>query len=180
MHRILLCLASLVLMTMLAAAQDLAIGCKTAPAMIVASVAKTTTLDAARTEVESAFAALWQACTDAGLHPIGLPMLSVDLNGIETGPLSWEAWVQLADPLDPAKLPDKPGLKLKAVPATPVAYTYHPGSPWQTDEAFTRLYKWATNQNLAIATRARVLIYVWPGQKDEAATMTECQLELRP
>lgn len=179
MRRLTLCLIVLVLVSSFAICQDLAIGTKTAPAMVVAYAGSTTALETAQGEVESGLAALWKACTDAGLHPIGVPMLSVDLNGAQTGPICWEAWLQLADPLDPARLPDKPGLKIKQVPATSVAYTYHAGNPWQMDAAFTRLHMWATNQNLAIGSRARAIIYVWPGQKDDAGTMSECQLELR-
>ena len=176
--RITLCLL-LLAATSLTFAQDLAIGTKTVPAMYVAFVAKTSPLDGVKTEVQAGLEALWTACREGGLHPIGIPMLSVDLAGVENGPLNWEAWLQLADLLDPARLPQNPGLTVKLVPAAQVCYTYHAGDPWQMEPAFLRLYQWTTNQNLPLGGRARAMFYVWPSEKNDDNTMTECQFELR-
>jgi hypothetical protein len=169
----------LLAVTSLSFAQDLAIGTKSVPAMYVAFVAKTSSLEAVKTDTTAGLTALWTACRAAGLHPIGVPTLSVALSGIETGPLSWEAWLVLTDLLDPARLPQKPGLTTKQVPATQVVYTYHAGDPWQMEPAFERLHAWATNQNLPLGGRARTMFYVWPGEKSDENTMTECQFELR-
>ncbi|MHB8995439.1 MAG: hypothetical protein ACYC63_09345 [Armatimonadota bacterium] len=172
-------LAMLFILTSLATAQPLQTGTKTAPAMVVACAAKTSTLEAMKSDVDLALPALWADCQAAGLHPVGLPTLSVDLSTVGEGPLNWELWLPLADAFDPARLPQKPGLTIKQVPATPVAYTYHAGNPWLMGETFERLYHWATNKGLDIGTHARATIYVWLAQPSDANTMTECQIELR-
>lgn len=179
MRQVTLCLILIALVTTVAVAQDLPIGMKWMPDMTVACVEKVSTPEAVRGDVEAALPALWDACRAAGLHPVGLPILRVDLASVEAGTYKWEAWLILADQLETGPLPEKHGLTFRHVPPARVGYTYHAGSPWPVDESFQRLKAWAGDRNFKVGTHARLLIYVWPGQNNDENTMVECELELR-
>lgn len=160
-----------------ASAQDLQIGAKTAPAMFVAYTEHESATATISDDVGPAITSLWTACRQAGLHPIALPMLSLDVVGLAGGTVKWEAWMMLADQLDPQKLPDKPGLKIKNVPATPVVYTYHQGDPADLPDTFARLQSWATNHNLPATTQLRAIVYSGAFTQDRGDVLIECQFE---
>jgi len=161
-------------------AQNLQVGTKTAPGMWVAFYASQSALPHVRQDIEQRFMALWTACHDAGLHPLALPILSCDINGIDTGTLSWEVRLPLADQLDPAALPDKPDLHVKQLAPAKVAFSYTAGDPWEAmGKAFGQLRDWAVDQKLDVTTQARAIIYAGLfGDKPEDV-ITECQLELK-
>lgn len=161
-------------------AQGLTRGTRTAPAMTVAYVTKTSQLENAKNDVEAALPVLWAACHAANLHPLGVPTLSVEIGGVEAGMLKWEAWLPLVDKLDPERLPQTADFKIKQIPAAPVAYLYSAGDPYQTmQDAFTDLFTWALNQNLPTTGFARATIYLGPLGKEPQDIVTECQLVLR-
>lgn len=163
-----------------AGAQDLQRGTKTVPAHLVAYVGGASALPEAQADVRTAFGALWGACMANGLHPLGLVTLCMDVTGIDTGTLQWEARLTLVDDLDPSKLPDKPQAHVKLVPEGQVVYTFVAGDPWKSmPAAFGELRQWATNQNLALTTKAHAIVYLSPLYSEPAQMLTECQFELR-
>lgn len=161
-------------------AQGLQTGTRTVPAMFVACEGNTSPTPGARQEIEAAFGRLWTRCHASGLHPIGLPIVCLDLGTLPNGEAKWEAWVPLADALTADQLPQLPGLTLKFVPATPVAYTYYQGNPWEMGNTFADLGAWAGNHNVPVTTRARAIFYAGPFGKEPQDIITECQLEQQP
>jgi len=128
--------------------------------------------------VTAAFKALWDACQQNAFHPIGLPVLCLDLTSVETGVAKWEVWWPLADAVDPAGPPPTTQFKTKLAPAVPVAYAYYTGDPWQVGDTLLKLQAWATNQGLAPSSRARAFIYLDPIERDDRNPVIECQVEL--
>ena len=152
-------------------------GVKVVPAMYVAWDAKKTLIAQMDKEVSKAFQDMWQACVDNGLHPIGQPTIAVEMEGPPGDTLNWQAWIPLADQPRQEDLADKAAVRVKAVPQADVAFTYHYGAPWDLQDTFMKLVAWAQGQGLQVAGKARAIIYVWPGSKDEKQIVTECQLE---
>jgi len=180
MIRVSLCLVGLCLLAPVASAQELQTGTKQSPEMFVAYVVGQSPLPTLRADLEKAFPELWAACHAANLHPLGLPIFSFDATGMDTGTMNWEARLPLADQLDPNALPDKPELRIKRIPQTPVAFAYVAGDPWEImATAFGDLHQWAANQNLPATWMVRAIVYVGPFGKTSQDVVTECQIELR-
>ena len=152
-------------------------GVKTVPAMYVAWDAKKTLIAQMGKEADKTFQDLWQACIDNGLHPMGQPIIAVEMEGPPGDTLNWQAWAPLADQPRPEDLAEKAAVRVKAVPQAAVAFTYHYGQPWDLQDTFMKLVAWAQGQGLQVLGKARVAIYVWPGKQDEKYIVSECQLE---
>lgn len=176
--RIILLVLSLTL-TSLALAQSLQTGTKTTAEMWVAYTTQSSATATLKDDVSQALQTLWRACQQNAFHPLGLPILYLDLTSAETGMAQWEGWWPLVDQLDPARLPDTAQVKLKLVPPTRVAYAYHVGDPWGMAATFKTLTEWAGAHNVAVATRARAVVYLGPFREEPDSIVTECQLELK-
>jgi hypothetical protein len=153
------------------------IGVKQVPAMYVAWENRKSPMAHLDQDMARAFQDLWQSCVDTGLHPLGTPILSVDQ---ETPPgdfLDWQAWIPLADKPGEADLTEKAAVRVKAVPAANVAFTYHYGTPFDLQDTFLKLAAWAMGQGFQVAGKVRGVVHVWPGNKDEKYIVTECQME---
>lgn len=157
--------------------QTMPTGTKTTDQMIVAYSAQTSPTATFFDDARRVFGALWIATGQAGLHPLGVPVIEMDLAGIDAGTIRWEAWLPLVDELDPAKLGDVAQPKLKLVPPTRVVYTYCVGMPEQLTQDVDRLRAYAEAQNLTPTTRARVVAFItsW----DQSYVVLEQQLEVQ-
>ena len=152
-------------------------GVKTIPAMYVAWESKKSVIAQMNKEIPATFQELWQSCIDNGLHPIAQPTVSVDMEGAGGDTLNWQAWFPIADKPRPEDLAEQAAVRVKAVPQTEVAFTYHYGAPTDLQDTFMALVGWAQGQGLKLSMKARAVVYVWGGSKDEKQTVTECQLE---
>lgn len=152
-------------------------GVKVAPAMYVAWESRRSPMAHLDKDMAKTFQELWQSCTDNGLHPIGTPIMSVDQEEVPGDTLDWQAWIPIADQPKPEDLAEKAAVRVKAVPAATVAFTYHYGAPFDLQDTFLKLAAWAMGEGFQVAGKVRAFVYVWPGNKDEKYIVTECQLE---
>ena len=152
-------------------------GVKVAPAMYVAWESRRSPMAHLDKDMSKAFQELWQSCIDTGLHPIGTPIMSVDQEEAPGDTLDWQAWIPLADQPQKEDLAEKAAVRVKAVPAAKVAFTYHYGAPFDLQDTFLKLAAWAMGQGFGVAGHVRGIVYVWPGSKDEKQIVTECQME---
>ena len=152
-------------------------GVKVIPAMYVAWETKKSALADMNKEIPKAFQELWQSCVDNGLHPIAQPTVVVDMATAQGDALNWEAWFPLADKPTPEDLAEKAAVRVKAVPQTDVAFTYHYGAPADLQDTFMKLVGWVQAQGLTMGGKARAIVYTSAESKDEKQIVTECQIE---
>jgi effector-binding domain-containing protein len=152
-------------------------GVKAVPAMYVAWDTKKSVIAQMDKDVPQVVKELRQSCIDTGLHPLGQPIISVEMEGPVGDTLTWQAWIPLADLPRQEDLAGKAAVQVKAVPQVNVAFTYHYGAPFDLQDTFMKLVAWAQAQGLQIAGRARVIVHQWPDDKDEKHLVSECQFE---
>ena len=152
---------------------------KTVPAMYVAYVTQTTSLDQMAQNIRKALQELWPACTDNGYHPIGPAIVTANLNNPPGAAqkISWEMWVPITDQPTEADLADDAVVLVKRIPPRPVAYTYHIGALDDMQGAFMGLATWAMSQGLEIVGRGLATMFRFPGTED-LNLVVECQLEV--
>ena len=160
--------------------REIRMATKTVPAMYVAYVTQTTSMEQMAQNIRSVLQELWPACVDNGYHPIGPAIVTADLNNPPAAAqeINWEAWVPIADQPTEEDLADDAVVLVKLIPPRPVAYTYHIGALDDMQGTFMGLATWAMSQGLDIVGRGLATLFRFP-RADDLNLVVECQLELR-
>jgi effector-binding domain-containing protein len=152
---------------------------KTVAPMYVAFVERTTTADQIPDQAGDTLSELWTTCEDNGFHPVNMGVIVLALTELP-GPgeqFTWEAWLPVIEQPSERDLHEDAVVRIKRVPKTEVAFTYHVGDPNDVENTFMTLVQWAEGKQLPATGRVRVVLVGLTGL-DFGEFVAECQLEL--
>jgi effector-binding domain-containing protein len=153
---------------------------KTVAPMYVAFVERASPPDQIPIEADEALTELWTSCEDNGYHPLDVGIITIAgvMSPAPADNLKWEAWLPIIEQPTDEELRQDAAPRVKRVPRSEVAFTYHVGDPNDIENTLMGLFAWAGGKGLTLTGRARVLMIGMTGAANRPEFLAECQLEL--